>query len=110
VRDRCVQLLRMQRHASDAIAVVPARGGDQAVAALAAVLISERGTPARPWTELSEPAGRYAVASEGPCPRRRDGRHVGTVTTLGEDGTVALSELLDRAKPLPLAVDESATA
>lgn len=101
VRERCVQLLRMQGSASDAVAVVPARGGDQAIAALVSVALCARGIPARPWLQLQEPGVPYVLASEGECPPRRAGKHVGTVTTLGESGTIPLADLLDAAKALP---------
>lgn len=101
VRERCVQLLRMQGAPSDAIAVVPARGGDHAIAALVAVALCARGVPARPWVHLQEPTVPYVLASEGECPPRRAGKHVGTVTTLGESGTIPLADLLDAAKPMP---------
>src|SRR5580704_14747041 len=49
--DRCSQLQRMRRQSGSPLLVVPARSGDQALAALVAVMLGFRGVQARPWLE-----------------------------------------------------------
>jgi hypothetical protein len=109
VHDRCVQLLRMQRIPGDALLVVPARGGDHALAALVAAMLCFRGVPARAWTELREPSMPYVVASDGECPPRRGGRHLGTITILGDGGTPWIGDLLE-PNALPAFVPNAAAS
>lgn len=101
VQDRCIQLLRMQRIPADAVAVVPARGGDHALAALVAVMLCFRGQPARPWTEAREPGTPYLLASDGECVRKGGKLLLGNITTLGDNGSCCLADLMDAEKPLP---------
>ncbi|MBA3709924.1 MAG: MerR family transcriptional regulator [Planctomycetes bacterium] len=101
IKERCVQLLRMQRSSEQPLLVVPARGGDDALAALTAVMLCNRGVSARPWSELREPPTAYVVVSDGVTTPTSGSRQIGCVSTLGGEGACALADLLDAAKPIP---------
>ncbi|MBA3710754.1 MAG: MerR family transcriptional regulator [Planctomycetes bacterium] len=100
VKERCEQLLRMQRTSSDALLVVPARAGDEALAALTAVVLCFRGVPAKPWTEMREPTGAYIVVSDSDTAPTKRHLQVGHVSTLGGADHQSLADILDRSKPL----------
>ena len=103
VQDRCVQLMRMNRIDTFALVAVPLRGCDGALAHLAAIILSQRGVPTRPWTDAHEPTVPYLLVGEGETSRRT--RHlVGAVSTFGSSGSVSLAQLLDRAHDLPWAL------
>ncbi len=100
IKERCVQLLRMQRIPQDALLVVPARAGDDALAALTAVILCFRGVPAKPWTELREPTSACVVVNDGETLPTNRTHQVACVSTLGTEGTVSLTNLLDRSQAL----------
>jgi len=95
VKDRCVQLLRMQRISSDALYIVPARGGDDAMAALVAVILCHRGIPSRPWTQPGVPTTAFITASDGEGATFSRKNQVGAITLRGGNGSQALHDLLD---------------
>lgn len=101
IKERCVQLLRMQRIPQDALLVVPARAGDEALAALTAVILCFRGIPAKPWTELREPTSACLVVNDGETLPATRNHQVACVSMLGSEGSLSLTSLLDRSKPLP---------
>ncbi|MBA2480734.1 MAG: MerR family transcriptional regulator [Planctomycetes bacterium] len=101
IKERCEQLLRMQRSSSDALVIVPARAGDEALAALTAVVLCYRGVPAKPWHELREPSSACLVVTDGEMLPTKRTHQVGHVSTLGTDGGLTITQLLDRSKPLP---------
>jgi len=100
VKDRCVQLLRMQRIAHDALFVVPARGGDDAMAALVAVMLCHRGIPARPWTQPGVPTTAFIIATDSDGATFSRKNQLGTITLRGGNGCQGLVELLDPACPV----------
>lgn len=95
VKDRCIQLLRMLKTQDQPLLVVPAREADHALAALTALILCYRGTPARPYYELGEPTGSYITVSDADSAETAGSRQVGRLTTLGAEAIVGLPELLD---------------
>ncbi|MBA2482338.1 MAG: MerR family transcriptional regulator [Planctomycetes bacterium] len=100
VKERCEQLLRMQRTPSDALLIVPARAGDEALAALTAVILCFRGVPAKPWTEMREPTSACLVVCDGEMMATKRQHQIGTISTLNSEAHQCLADLLDRTKPL----------
>jgi len=94
IRDRCMQLLRMQRVGPDPIAVVPSRGGDDAIAALVAVILCQGGLSARPWMQRGLPSSPFISATEKLILPLRSMHHLGAITLRGEDGSRPLTDLL----------------
>jgi len=101
VKDRCIQLLRMQRISSDALYIVPARGGDDAMAALVAVILCHRGIPSRPWTQPGVPTTAFIIAADGEGTTFSRKNQIGSITLRGGNGTQSLSDILDPSCAIP---------
>jgi DNA-binding transcriptional MerR regulator len=101
VKERCQQLLRMQRHCQEEVVVVPARTGDYALASLVAVMLGFRGISAHPWQEAREPTNSYVLVSDGECLRYRGQKILGVITTLGAGDSTPLCDLLETERALP---------
>jgi DNA-binding transcriptional MerR regulator len=95
VKDRCTQLLRMLKAEDQPLWIVPAREGDQALAALVSLIVSYRGAPARPWMQPGEPAGAFITVSDVDVPETAGQRQLGRLTTLGAEGVPSLIDLLE---------------
>jgi len=97
VRERCQQLLRMQRIAANAVFIVPSRGGDDALAAVIAVVLCHRGVPARLWTQPGVPTTSFitATAAETDTANVRRRNMLGSITLRGNNGTQSIVEFLN---------------
>jgi DNA-binding transcriptional MerR regulator len=99
VEQRCEQLLRSQRSSDESLLVVPLTSSamDRAMAALAAVMLTQRGHPAKVWTqEIPHGAQVLTVSDDDSASSDRLGENViGRISALGDNDTMGLPELLN---------------
>jgi hypothetical protein len=111
VRGRCMQLMRMQPCSGSALLVVPVQGCDQALAALAAVILCHRGIPARPWFDEGMPRAAFVVAGDSRAACRKQTMQAGRVTVVREgiaQNALCLADLLAPTMPIPWGVTKAA--
>jgi DNA-binding transcriptional MerR regulator len=110
IKDRSSQLLRRYRTDSPSMWVVPATPHDQALAALAALILNQRGHTAQVWAETDRPTSApYLLAGQ---PRdatttRDDRRLAGRVTAVGGKDITGIIDLMNVGPTLPTPIAAS---
>jgi DNA-binding transcriptional MerR regulator len=110
VKERCLQLLRRYRKTDgeSELWVVAVSDVDQALAALVALILCQRGHHAQPWfAHELPPTGSLLLAGDHQDANalKGDRRVTGRVSSLGGNGMSSLESLLAApAKPTPLAL------
>jgi len=101
ILERCVQLLRMLKTQEQPLLVIPAQAGDEALAALVALILCYRQVPAAPHLDGSTVAAGGLMVSESEIPPALSHGHLGRLTALGEGDAPGLGSLLDGTIDLP---------
>jgi DNA-binding transcriptional MerR regulator len=101
VKERSLRLIGIYRISEDVTYVLPRACGDHALAAVTALLMNQRGQPAKPWFAgaLPDHASVVLVGDEG-FAAAGDGIHIlGRISPLGNHEASSLAELLTIGLP-----------
>ena len=92
IKDRCLQHLRRFPTTVPAVWVVAATADDQALAALAALILNQGGHEAQLWSQPAAPAGRILLVAD----REPSADYLGAerLSAVGGKGMKSLKELL----------------